>query len=369
MIQNFDYAEGPASAPGLGPRPARPGLSGLSPDELETLVTAWGEPAYRARQLFSWVHGGRARSFEEMSNLPRGLRETLAVRAVLDTLTILERRKARDGTTKYLFRLSDGETVEAVWIPAPGRRTVCLSSQVGCAIGCRFCATGWGGLVRNLTAAEIVDQVRLIARDTGQRPTNLVFMGMGEPLANYGNVRRAMELLHAPAGFGIGWRHHTLSTSGIVPGIRRLAGERLPITLAVSLHAADDETRSMLVPLNRRWPISELLKACREYVACTGRRISFEYVLIRGINDTRRDARRLAGLLAGILSHVNLIPLNRVPEVGWEAPSPARQREFARLLEEAGLSVTLRQERGGEIEAACGQLRRRYTPAPAGVGV
>lgn len=334
-------------------------LTGMTEAEIGELLTGWGESRYRARQVWEWIHRHLASDFGEMTNLPLRLRGRLAGEAVVDSLALVERQAASDGTVKYLFRLQDGETIESVWIPAEDRGTVCVSTQVGCGMGCRFCATALSGLRRNLKAAEIVDQVRLVSRDIGRRVTNVVFMGMGEPLANYEETRRSLLLLHAPAGLNIGWRHLTVSTSGLVPAIRSLAEERLPLTLAVSLHAADNKTRTRLMPINRRYPLEELMPACREWVVKTGRRLTFEYVLIGGINDSLRDARRLSRLLAGMLAHVNLIPLNPVSGIGWQAPPSARQEAFARVLQELGIPVTLRQERGAEIDAACGQLRRR----------
>ncbi|MBE3577344.1 MAG: 23S rRNA (adenine(2503)-C(2))-methyltransferase RlmN [Limnochordales bacterium] len=327
--------------------------------EIEELLSSWGEPRYRARQVWEWIHRHLASDWEEMTNLPRQLRERFAAETELYSLAVVERRAASDGTTKYLFRLQDGETVESVWIPAGNRGTVCVSTQVGCALGCRFCATALSGLRRNLRAAEIVDQVRWISHDLRRRASNVVFMGMGEPLANFVETRKALAILHEPTGLNIGWRHITISTSGLVPAIRRLAAEGLPLTLAVSLHAADNKTRTWLMPINRHYPLEELLPACREWVERVGRRVTFEYVLIDGVNDSISDARRLSRLISGMLAHVNLIPLNPIPEIGWRASSPAKQQAFARVLEDSGIPVTLRQERGAEIEAACGQLRRR----------
>ncbi|MBE3582870.1 MAG: 23S rRNA (adenine(2503)-C(2))-methyltransferase RlmN [Limnochordaceae bacterium] len=339
-----------------------PLLAGLTQAELEEWMASWPkpQPRYRARQLFEWIQARSARSFAEMTSLPLSLRQELEQKARVPALTLLLQRQAEDGTRKFLFGLVDGAQIESVFIPTPARNTVCLSTQAGCGMGCGFCATGQSGLQRNLDAAEIVDQVHWIIRQTGQPVDNLVYMGMGEPLANYAQTLRAVRLLNDPDGLNIGMRHQTLSTCGLVPQIRRLAQEKLQITLAVSLHAPNDALRDRLMPINQRYPLGELLPACREYVEVTGRRITFEYLLIDQVNDTREHARQLRQLLAGLLCHVNLIPFNPVPGLPWQPSRPERQRTFYEELQRANFSVTLRQARGGEIEAACGQLRREY---------
>jgi len=337
----------------------RVNLYGMGLAELTAFVQELGEPAYRARQLMEWLYRHGVADIEAMTNLPKALRQALAERAYVGAVTVAHVQVSRDGTRKYLMRLPDGDAVEAVLIPEGPRRTACLSSQIGCGIGCRFCATALMGLVRNLAPGEIVGQLAAIQQESGQRVTNVVMMGMGEPLANYANVMRALRLLNDPLGFAIGARRLTISTVGIVPRIRDLAREDLQVGLAVSLHAADNETRDRLVPINRRYPIEELLAACREYAERTHRRVTFEYVLLKGVNDGSGDARRLAGLLKGLLCHVNLIPFNPVPETGFERPEPAAVKRFLEELRSRGIPATVRRSRGSDIDAACGQLRRR----------
>lgn len=337
----------------------RVNVYGMGLAELTQLVQELGEPAYRGRQLMEWLYRHGVTDLEAMTNLPKGLRERLAQRIWAASAAVARVQVSRDGTRKYLLRLPDGEMVEAVLIPEGKRRTACLSSQIGCGIGCRFCATALLGLIRNLTPGEIVGQLAAIQRESGQRVTNVVMMGMGEPLANYTNVIRALHLMNDPLGFGLGARRLTVSTVGIVPRIRELAREDLQVGLAVSLHAPDDETRDRLVPINRRYPVHELLDACREYVALTHRRVTFEYVLLRGVNDSPAAARRLAALLDGLLCHVNLIPFNPVPETGFERPDKAVVQAFHQELAARSIPATVRRSRGSDIDAACGQLRRR----------
>ncbi|MBO8142239.1 MAG: 23S rRNA (adenine(2503)-C(2))-methyltransferase RlmN [Firmicutes bacterium] len=327
--------------------------------ELEALVAELGEPRYRARQMMQWLYGHGAVDLDRMTNLPKAFRKKLAEKAFIGRMSIADVQVSRDGTRKYLLRTLDGDAVEAVLIPEGDRRTACLSSQIGCGIGCAFCATALMGLTRNLTAGEICGQLAAIQEDTGQRVTNVVMMGMGEPLANYKNVMQALRLLNDPDGFGIGARRLTISTAGLVPGIRRLAEEDLQVVLAISLHAATDEKRDQLVPINRHYPIAQLLDACREYVQRTRRRVTFEYVLLRGVNDGTDDARILAGKLRGLLCHVNLIPFNPVPETGFAPPDAAAVERFRQELAGRGIQATVRRPRGVDIDAACGQLRRK----------
>ena len=345
-------------------RDARPDLKGLTLQELERFAEHLGEPAYRGRQIAHWIYQRGAAAFAEMTDLPQGFRTRLADAAHITTLFPVTSVQADGGDTiKYLFRLADGPTLESVFMRyEDGRRSVCISTQVGCGMGCTFCATGLAGLTRNLTSAEIVDQVIRVQHLTGERVSNVVFMGMGEPLANYGPTLRTIHLLNAPYATEIGMRHLTISTVGMVPQIRRLALEHLQLTLAVSLHAPTDELRDQIVPINRQWPIAELLAACREYVALTNRRISIEYVLMEGINDTTALAATLGGLLADPpgLWHVNLIPWNPVYGLQYRRPAVERVEAFARRLRERGISTTVRLERGVEIDAACGQLRRTH---------
>jgi 23S rRNA (adenine2503-C2)-methyltransferase len=345
------------------PRGGNPDLRALSPDALEALVTSLGERPYRARQIFRWLHRRGAAALGEMSDVPRPLREALGARSVLTTLERAREQRSADGTVKWTWRTFDGKQIESVYMPEEGRRTLCLSTQVGCAVGCTFCLTGTMGLSRNLSAGEIVDQVHRASRRIvelglarGERPlTNLVFMGMGEPLANYGNLRRALDLLLAGEGPNFSHRHVTVSTSGLVPAIRRL-GEETQVKLAVSLNATTDAARDALMPINRRWPLAELVRACREFPARNGRRITFEYVLLRGVNDELADAARLADLVRGIPAKVNLIPYNDNPGLGFAAPAPERVVEFQEALAARSLTVVVRKNRGRDISAACGQL-------------
>ncbi|MDR7416304.1 MAG: 23S rRNA (adenine(2503)-C(2))-methyltransferase RlmN [Armatimonadota bacterium] len=341
-----------------------PDLRSMTEAEMVEALTSMGEPSYRGRQLARWVHARGASSFAEMTDLPKTLRAELATRARLTRLEIRQRLTSPDGSTiKYLFACPDGSTVESVWMRyADGRRSVCVSTQVGCAMACAFCATGLAGLSRNLTAGEIVDQVYAMQRDQRERPTHVVFMGMGEPLANYGATVRAVRLLNAPYGLGIGIRRITVSTVGLVPQIRRLAQEGLDLNLAVSLHAPTDDLRARLVPIAGRYPLGELLEACRFYIARTRRRITFEYVLLAEVNDTLEEARALGRLLRGMLCHLNLIPWNPVPGLAFRRPPGERVREFARIVRAYGIPTTVRVERGTEIMAACGQLSQAGTP-------
>lgn len=337
----------------------RVNLYGMDLAQLTAFVEEMGEPAYRARQLMEWLYRHRVTDIDAMTNLPKAMRQRLAQRAYVGAVGVARVQVSRDGTRKYLCRLPDGDTVEAVLIPEGPRRTACLSSQIGCGIGCRFCATALMGLTRNLTPGEIVGQLAAIEQESGQRVTNVVMMGMGEPLANYRHVLQALRLMNDPRGFGLGARRLTISTVGIVPRIRDLAREDLQVGLAVSLHAADDETRDWLVPINRRYPIAALLDACREYVSLTGRRVTFEYVLLRGVNDSPAAAQELAARLAGLLCHVNLIPFNPVPETGFAPPEAGAVKRFLGELRRRGIPATVRRSRGRDIDAACGQLRRR----------
>lgn len=342
-------------------------LVGMTLEELEELAGELGLPAYRGRQIARWVYPLRAEGFAAMTDLSSRLRRRLCDVATITRLRIVARTDAPDGlTSKYLLGLEDGCAIETVVMRyEDGRRTACISTQVGCAMGCRFCATGLAGLARNLTAGEIVDQVLAVQQDTGERITHVVLMGMGEPLANYDATLRAVRLLNAPYGAGIGMRHISISTVGLVPQIRRLASERLQLTLALSLHAATDDLRTELVPVGSRWPLSELMAATGEYARVTGRRVTFEYVLISGVNDGEDQVGGLVRLLAGLGAHVNVIPYNPVPGLPYVRPSAEAVHRFAGLLRRAGIGATVRIDRGLEIGAACGQLRRTRE---AGVG-
>ena len=344
-------------------------LPDLTYDQLQELLTSWGEPPYRADQVWGWLYRSLANSFHEMTNLPKELRERLAEVTLLQTLRPLGEKVSADGLTrKVLFALRDDQTIESVLMHYERRHTVCISTQVGCPLGCVFCATGQSGFVRNLTPGEIVEQVLYFARqlkDQGRtnRPiTNVVFMGMGEPLANYEATWQAIETLTDDRGFNLGMRRITISTVGLVPGIRRLAEEGTQIGLAISLHAPTDELRDKLVPINRRYPLAQLMAACRYYIERTGRRISFEYALMDGINDSPEQARQLAHLLDGLLCHVNLIPLNPVSELPYQASPQSRIRAFQAELNRLRVPNTLRVERGVDIQAGCGQLRCQRMP-------
>jgi 23S rRNA (adenine2503-C2)-methyltransferase len=333
-------------------------LAGLFPDELERLVVGWGEPAYRARQIFLNIQHRGVLDPAHMSDLPLALRQRLQLERIASQE--VRRLHSIDGlTAKLLLRLHDGQEIEAVEMNTAvegGRKTICVSTQAGCAMGCVFCVTGQFGFARNLDAGEVVEQV--LRFGSSARPvTNVVFMGMGEPLANYDETLRAIRLLMHPDGLGLGARRITLSTAGLVPQIRRLAREQLPIGLAISLHAPNDELRSSLMPVNRRWPIAEVLESAEEYVRITRRRVSFEYTLMAGVNDSDALADNLAQLLRGRLCHVNLIPLNPGEDPTLKASSAQRALAFESRLRLAGVPATIRVNRGRDILAACGQLR------------
>jgi 23S rRNA (adenine2503-C2)-methyltransferase len=338
-------------------------LTDFSWNQLKSWVAGLGEPAYRASQLFGWVYRALVDDFEAMTNLPLTLRQQLAELATIQSLWPLDKIVSANGlTAKTLFELRDEETIEAVLMRYEDRCTVCISSQVGCAIGCPFCATGQSGFTRNLSCGEIVDQVLHFARLLKEQDlsvTNVVLMGMGEPLANYDAMWSAIEILNDRRGFGLGSRRFTVSTAGLVPGIARLAQERLSVGLAVSLHAANNALRDRLVPLNRRYPLSDLISACREYVERTGRRVTFEYALINDINDNPSQAEELGSLLHGVLCHVNLIPLNPTEDCDYKPSSRARVLAFRRVLNRMSVPNTVRLERGMDIRAGCGQLRSR----------
>lgn len=332
------------------PRP----LLGASVAELTEWVQQQGQPSYRGRQLHQWIYQKGARSLTEISVFPKQWRETIA-EVPIGRSTIAHRSVAPDGTVKYLLKLADAQIIEAVGIPTEKRLTVCVSTQVGCPMACDFCATGKGGFKRNLTRSEIVDQVLTVQEDFGRRVSHLVFMGMGEPLLNVEQVLGAVRALNEEVG--IGQRNMTLSTVGIPGRLHQLAQHRLQVTLAVSLHASNQKLRETLIPSAKHYPLSSLLTECREYVKLTGRRISFEYVLLAGVNDLPQHAVELAGHLRGFQCHVNLIPYNPIQEVDYQRPNAGRIKGFVAALEEHNIAVSVRYSRGLEADAACGQLR------------
>ncbi len=336
-------------------------IRSLYPEELNELVVSLGEKPFRARQLFSWLHEKQAVSYDEMTNLPAAFREKLGREQPLTTLRCIRTQtSAIDGTQKKLFALNDGNVIESVLMRYHHGNTVCVSSQVGCRMNCSFCASGVDGLVRNLLPSEMLEQVYRIQKETGERVSNIVIMGSGEPLDNYENVMRFIRLAVHEEGLNLSQRNITLSTCGLVPGILKLAEEKLAVTLAVSLHAPNDEKRRKLMPVAKRYSIAEILDACRAYFEKTGRRVSFEYALVAGENDSEEDAAQLARLMRKIHGHVNLIPVNPVKEHKYRRPDKKVGLYFQNNLEKYGINVTIRRELGSDIDGACGQLRRSY---------
>lgn len=331
-------------------------LPGATREEILQVVRTLGQPDYRAQQIAEWVYRKGARLYDEMTNLPLSLRQALPELLPLRRLEVVRAQRSADGTVKYLFALADGERVEAVFLPYDDRTSVCISSQVGCAAGCRFCATAQMGFTRNLTAGEMVDEVLSIRQISGQRISHVVYMGMGEPLWNLQELVKSILLLNREVG--ISQRHITVSTVGVVPAIYELAQHRLQITLAISLHAPNDELRARIMPVGRKWKVQELIDAAQHYTEVTGRKVTFEYLLLRGVNDEPHHAHALAQLVKGLVCNVNLIPFNQVetPD-GFVRPEPSRVARFRRVLEEAGIAVTQRVEKGHDISAACGQLK------------
>ena len=332
-------------------------IKSMSLQEVGDLLQSMGQPAYRAKQVFTWLHKG-ARSFSEMTNLPKPLRDQLAQTCILTPPKVARKQVSRlDGTIKYLWELADGNCIESVLMRYHHGNTVCISSQVGCRMGCAFCASTIAGKVRDLTPAEMLDQVLFTQLDSGLEISNIVLMGIGEPMDNLDTVRKFLELVNHPDGMNIGMRHISLSTCGVIPGIRLLADLGLQLTLSVSLHAPDNETRSRIMPINRAYPVEELFTACHDYFRKTGRRISFEYAMIDGVNDHDWQADLIAKNLRGMPGHVNLIPLNDVVESPFK---PSRRiAAFQKRLESHGLTATVRRSLGGDIDASCGQLRRK----------
>lgn len=332
-------------------------LKSLTIEELGIFLKNMGEPAFRAKQVFTWLHKG-VESFEEMRNIPNTLREKLSATAYITVPKVARKQISQlDGTIKYLWELRDGNCIESVVMQYHHGNTICISSQVGCRMGCRFCASTVLGKVRDLAPSELLDQILFSEKDSGLTISNIVLMGIGEPLDNYANVRKFLELINSPDGRNIGMRHISLSTCGIVPGIRRLQEEDLQLTLSISLHAPVQEVRESIMPVSRAYDVDTLLAACRDYFETTSRRISFEYAMIDGVNDSDAMADILAKKLAGMPAHVNLIPLNEVEESPFK-PS-RRVAEFQKRLESHGITATVRRKLGGDIDASCGQLRRK----------
>lgn len=332
-------------------------IKSMSFNELQSAFEELELEKFRAKQVFSWLSKG-VKSFEEMTNLSKPLREKLESVYFIPSCEIEVKRVSQlDGTIKYLYRLRDGEYVEAVVMKYHHGNTICISSQVGCKMGCYFCATGKNGFTRNLSAGEMLSEVQEAERDTGSRISNIVLMGMGEPLDNYENVMKFLQLVSCDDGMNIGMRHISLSTCGIVNRIYDLADRKLQLTLSVSLHAPNDRIRDTMMPINKRWNVEELLNACRYYCKVTNKRISFEYAMIRNVNDSDACAKELASKLTGIISHINLIPVNDVTGTGYIKSSSERLRSFVNILERRGLTATVRRTLGSDIEASCGQLK------------
>ena len=335
-------------------------LKSMTLAQMQAELRALGEPAFRAKQVFTWLHRG-AESFSEMTNLSKPLREKLDG---LYTITVPRvaraQRSQKDGTIKYLWRLGDGNCVESVVMQYHHGNTICISSEVGCPMGCKFCASTLGGLVRRLAPSELLDQVIFSQKESGLPISNIVLMGIGEPLDNFDAVMQFLELVNSPDGLNIGMRHISLSTCGLVDKINMLAERKLQLTLSVSLHSPDDESRSKIMPVNRRWGVDTLLAACRDYFEKTGRRVSFEYTMISGVSDSEAQAQLLAKKLQGMAAHVNLIPLNSVEETGLRTSTHAAIARFQEILQQHGVTATVRRTLGSDIDASCGQLRRKY---------
>lgn len=328
-------------------------------EDLKQELISIGEKGFRAEQIFKWLYQEKVKSFDEMTNLSLELREKLKNNYTICNYNILKKLESSDGTKKYLFDILDGNIIESVLMEYHYGKSVCVSSQVGCKMGCKFCASTGIPFVRNPTAGEIVEQILAIEQDTGEKISNIVFMGIGEPLDNYDNVIKAIRILNNPKGLGIGARHISVSTSGLVPRIYDLAKENIQCTLSVSLHASNNEKRSSMMPVNNRYSVEELIKACKDYIAMTNKRISFEYALAKDNNDNMQDAKELANLLKGMLCHVNLIPINKIENGKFTKSSNENIIKFRDYLNDHGIVATIRRELGSDIEAACGQLRRK----------
>ena len=335
-------------------------LKNLTQRELADIIKELGQPAFRAKQVYTWLHKG-VRSYDEMTNLPKGLRDQLSEQYPINAPKVVRKQESKkDGTIKYLWQLSDGNCVETVLMRYHYGNTVCISTEVGCAMGCAFCASTIGGLVRRLEPFEMLDEVLFTQIDSGLPISRIVLMGIGEPLDNFDNVMRFLELVNSEDGMNISMRHVSLSTCGLVPKIDALAEKKLQISLAISLHGPNNEIRGKVMPVNRAYPMEQLLDACRRYFAATGRRIHFEYAMIDGVNDREEDAREILRRMKGLPAHFNLIPLNHVEESPLKPSSKAAVAAFQKILEDGGITATVRRTLGGDIDASCGQLRRKY---------
>lgn len=333
-------------------------ITSLSEQELADYIAGLGQPAFRARQIFRWLHQRGVTDFSKMTDIPKSLIALLDAQTEIESLTVARKQVSKDGTVKFLFRLPDGNCIESVIMRYHYGNTICVSSEVGCRMGCRFCASTQNGLVRPLTAGEIAAQVYAAGAELGERISHIVMMGIGEPLDNYDNVLKFLHLISSPNGLNIGMRNISLSTCGLVPKIRQLAQEKLGLTLSISLHAPNNRMRSSMMPINDAFPLEQLMPACREYQKITGRRISFEYSMVKGVNDSPKTARELAELIRGMGAHVNLIPINPVDGSPYSASDAANVERFRALLERMGVNATVRRRLGTDISAACGQLRQ-----------
>ncbi len=337
-------------------------IKSLTLDELKEELKPLGLPNFRAEQIFKWLHEKAVETFDEMLNLPKAVRSTLEEKYFIANAVIERKQISRlDGTVKYLFKLYDGEFIESVLMGYHHGYTICISTQVGCRMGCTFCATGKSGFSRNLLPSEMLAQIQAVQKDNNIRISNIVLMGMGEPLDNFDNVMRFLSLVSSDKGVNIGMRHISLSTCGVVPKIYDLAKKKLQITLSVSLHAPNDEIRSRTMPINRKYSVEQLIKACRDYAKATNRRITFEYAMIDGVNDSDSCARQLASLVKGMLCHINLIPVNSVTGTGYQKSKQKRLIDFCNILESNGVTSTVRRTLGSDIDASCGQLKRKHS--------
>ena len=335
-------------------------LKSLTQQELADILKELGQPAFRAKQVFTWLHKG-VRSYDEMTNLPKSLRDVLAEKYPINAPKVVRKQESKkDGTIKYLWELSDGNCVETVLMRYNYGNTVCISTEVGCRMGCAFCASTIGGLVRRLEPFEMLDEVLFTQIDSGLPISRIVLMGIGEPLDNFDNVMRFLELVNSPDGMNISMRHISLSTCGLIPMIDELAKRKLQISLAISLHGPNNEIRNKVMPVNKAYPIEDLIEACQRYYAATSRRIHFEYAMIDGVNDSQRDAKEILSRMKGLPAHFNLIPLNHVEESPLKPSSRSAVAAFQKTLEEGGITATVRRTLGGDIDASCGQLRRKY---------